>query len=100
MLYLCREININLKKHLIMNKEQQISQPVPDFGALLESVRENGRLMREAAERDSQEWKERFAELKKERLEREKKWEQERLELRRNGNKNDLNVRRNGSRSV
>lgn len=38
-----------------MNNEQQISQPVPDFGALLESVRENGRLMREAAERDSQE---------------------------------------------
>ena len=67
-----------------MNNEQQISQPVPDFGALLESVRENGRLMREAAERDSQEWKERIAELKKERLERERKWEQERLERERN----------------
>ena len=63
-----------------MEKEQQISQPVPDFGALLESVRENGRLMREAAERDSQKWNERFAQWKQERLEREKKWEQERIE--------------------
>lgn len=64
-----------------MEAGQQISQSVPDFGALLESVRENGRLMREAAERDKQKWEKHYAEWKQERLERERKWEQERLKL-------------------
>lgn len=60
-----------------MKTGQPISQSVPDFGALLESVRENGRLMREAAERDNQKWEMHFAKWK----EREKKWEEERLRL-------------------
>ena len=64
-----------------MEAGQQISQSVPDFGALLESVRENGRLMREAAERDKQKWEMHYAEWKQERLERARKWEQERLKL-------------------
>ena len=53
-----------------MNKEPQISQPIPDFGALLESVRENGRLMREAAEHHNQEWEKRFVRWEQERLKR------------------------------
>ena len=76
-----------------MNKEQQISQPIPDFGALLESVRENGRLMREAAERHNQEWENRFVRWEQERLkrdeEREKAREAERKETERIMRKSD-----------
>lgn len=76
-----------------MNKEQQISQPIPDFGALLESVRENGRLMKEAAERHNQEWEKRFVRWEEERLkrdeEREKAREAERKETERIMRKSD-----------
>ena len=63
-----------------MNNQNIVSQPVPDFGALLESVKENGRLMRESAERYQKEWVEREKKREKERQEREAKLEKEKQE--------------------
>lgn len=53
----------------------------PDFGALLESVKENGRRMDENYHRYLKEKAEREAQWEKERKEREAKWELERQEF-------------------
>lgn len=53
---------------------------MPEFTELLKSVQENGRLMREDAERRSREWDKKVAQLEQERKEREAKLEQERKE--------------------
>jgi hypothetical protein len=58
-----------------MNKIETITPQYPDFGALLESVKENGRLMRESADRYYREQAEREKE-------RDAKWEAERKEFR------------------
>ena len=52
----------------------------PDFGALLESVRENGRRMQESAERYYKEQAERDAKWKAEQAERDAKWKAEHAE--------------------
>ena len=78
-MYLCSVI-LFIKNHIIMNNQNIVSQPVPDFGALLESVKENGRLMRESAERYQKEWVEREKKREKERQEREAKLEKEKQE--------------------
>ena len=67
-----------------MNNAETITPQFPDFGALLESVRENGRLMRENADRyykeQAEREKARDAKLEAERKERDAKWEAERKE--------------------
>lgn len=55
-----------------MNEEMTITPQFPDFGALLESVKENGRLMREDHERYRQAM-----------AEREARWEKDRADTRR-----------------
>ncbi|MBO4488378.1 MAG: hypothetical protein J5741_01820 [Bacteroidales bacterium] len=56
----------------MMNEEMTITPQFPDFGALLESVKENGRLMREDHERYRQAM-----------AEREARWEKDRADTRR-----------------
>lgn len=71
-----------MKKSKIMIKKRYIIEriPMPEFTELLKSVQENGRLMREDAERRSREWDKKVAQLEQERKEREAKLEQERKE--------------------
>jgi hypothetical protein len=64
-----------IKTIKVMNKIETITPQYPDFGALLESVKENGRLMRESADRYYREQAEREKE-------RDAKWEAERKEFR------------------
>ncbi len=64
-----------IKTSKMMNKVETITPQFPDFGALLESVKENGRLMRESADRYYKEQAEREKE-------RDAKWEAERKEFR------------------
>lgn len=66
-----------------MNKDSLFNQQMPDFGALLESIRENGRIIRENAKRYEQERREWEQKWEEERLKREKKWEEERKRERR-----------------
>lgn len=54
--------------------------PMPEFTELLKSVQENGRLMREDAERRSREWDKKVAQLEQERKEREERLEKEKKE--------------------
>ena len=67
-----------------MNTVETNTPQYPDFGALLESVKENGRLMRENADRyykeQAEREKTRDAKLEAERKERDAKWEAERKE--------------------
>ena len=67
-----------------MNTVETNTPQYPDFGALLESVKENGRLMRENADRyykeQAEREKARDAKLEAERKERDAKWETERKE--------------------
>jgi hypothetical protein len=67
-----------------MNTVETNTPQYPDFGALLESVKENGRLMRENADRyykeQAEREKARDAKLEAERKERDAKWEAERKE--------------------
>ena len=65
-----------------MNNTQTAAPQYPDFGALLETVRENGRRMDENYARYLKEQKEREARWEKERQEREARWEKERIEFR------------------
>ena len=55
-----------------MENQSIYSQPVPDFGALLESLKENGRRMDELVERGEREREKERQEREKERQEREK----------------------------
>ena len=63
-----------------MENPTVLTPQYPDFGALLESVRENGRRMQESAERYYKEQAERDAKWKAEQAERDAKWEKERQE--------------------
>ena len=63
-----------------MNNTQTVAPQYPDFGALLESIKENGRRMDENYARYLKERKERETQWAKERAEREAKWEKERAE--------------------
>lgn len=67
-----------------MIEQNVINQKVPDFGALLESVKENGRIMRESAERHQREMlelKKEYEEKRmKERMEEEKRRKEEEAE--------------------
>ena len=63
-----------------MENPTVLTPQFPDFGALLESVRENGRRMQESAERYYKEQAERDAKWKAEQAERDAKWEKERQE--------------------
>ena len=65
-----------------MNTTETITPQYPDFGALLESVKENGRRIDERDERFRMEQAEREARWEAERREREAKWEAERKEFR------------------
>ena len=65
-----------------MNTTETITPQYPDFGALLESVKENGRRIDERDERFRMEQAEREARWEAERREREAKWETERKEFR------------------
>ena len=81
-MYLCGGI-INLFKSSVMtNNVETITPQYPDFGALLESVKENGRRIDERDERFRMEQAEREARWEAERREREAKWEAERKEFR------------------
>lgn len=53
---------------------------MPEFTELLKSVQENGRLMREDAERRSREWDKKVAQWEQERKEREERLEKEKKE--------------------
>lgn len=67
-----------------MENQNIYGQPAPDFGALLESVKENGRQIQEIVERQEKERQEREKEREKERQEREKvnqELEKERLRI-------------------
>jgi hypothetical protein len=64
--FLRRELFL-IKTNKMMNKVETITPQFPDFGALLESVKENGRRIDERDER-----------FRKEQAEREAKWEAER----------------------
>ena len=64
------------------NNVETITPQYPDFGALLESVKENGRRIDERDERFRMEQAEREARWEAERREREAKWEAERKEFR------------------
>lgn len=63
-----------------MENPTVLTPQYPDFGALLESVRENGHRMQESAERYYKEQAERDAKWKAEQAERDAKWEKERQE--------------------
>ena len=65
-----------------MNTVETNTPQYPDFGALLESVKENGRRIDERDERFRMEQAEREARWEAERREREAKWEAERKEFR------------------
>ena len=64
-----------------MKSQSIYSQPVPDFGALLESLKENGRRIDELVERGEREREKERQEREKERQEREAKWEKDRAEF-------------------
>lgn len=73
--------------------------PMPEFTELLKSVQENGRLMREDAERRSREWDKKVAQLEQERKEREQerqereaRWEKERKESERLMRRSDKRI--------
>lgn len=63
-----------------MKTSTTVTPQYPDFGALLESIKENGRRMDENYARYLKEKEEREAKWEKERAEREAKWEKERAE--------------------
>ncbi len=63
-----------------MENSTVLTPQYPDFGALLESVRENGRRMQESAERYYKEQAERDAKWKAEQAERDAKWKAEQAE--------------------
>ena len=63
-----------------MENSTVLTPQYPDFGALLESVRENGRRMQESAERYYKEQAERDAQWKTEQAERDAKWKAEQVE--------------------
>ena len=66
-MYFCGVKLFLIKTSKMMNKVETITPQFPDFGALLESVKENGRRIDERDER-----------FRKEQAEREAKWEAER----------------------
>ena len=66
----------------MMNTVETNTPQYPDFGALLESVKENGRRIDERDERFRMEQAEREARWEAERRERDAKWEAERKEFR------------------
>ena len=67
-----------------MNTQTTMSNiQFPDFGALLESIKENNRKMDEKAEQYYKEQKERDAKWEAERREQDAKWEAERQQLER-----------------
>ena len=86
-----------------MENQNIYGQPAPDFGALLESVKENGRQIQEIVERQEKERQEREKEREKERQEREKvnqelekerlRIEKERLELEKKHEENEALIR-------
>ena len=80
LLYLCGVKYLKPKTNITMNKTETITPQFPDFGALLESVKENGRRIDERDERFRKEQVEREARWEAERKEREAKWEAERKE--------------------
>ena len=63
-----------------MENSTVLTPQFPDFGALLESVRENGRRIQESAERYYKEQAERDAKWKAEQAERDEKWKAEQAE--------------------
>lgn len=63
LLYLCGVKYLKPKTNITMNKTETITPQFPDFGALLESVKENGRRIDERDER-----------FRKEQVEREARW--------------------------
>ena len=63
-----------------MENSTVLTPQYPDFGALLESVRENGRRIQESAERYYKEQAERDAKWKAEQAERDAKWKAEQAE--------------------
>lgn len=63
-----------------MKNSTVLTPQYPDFGALLESIRENGRRMQESAERYYKEQAERDAQWKTEQAERDAKWKAEQVE--------------------
>ena len=63
-----------------MENPTVLTPQFPDFGALLESVRENGRRMQESAERYYKEQAERDAKWKAEQAERDANWKAEQAE--------------------
>lgn len=63
-----------------MENSTVLTPQYPDFGALLESVRENGRRMQESAESYYKEQAERDAKWKAEQAERDAKWKAEQVE--------------------
>ncbi|MBR4135789.1 MAG: hypothetical protein IKU03_05215 [Bacteroidales bacterium] len=77
-----------------MKEEMTVTPQFPDFGALLESVKENGRLMREDHERYRQAMAEREAKWEKEKAERDAKWEKEKAEREAKWEKDRADTRR------
>jgi len=75
-----------------MNATETNTSQYPDFGALLESIRESGRRMDENYARYLEEKKEREAKWELERKEREARWEQERAEFKKQMEKADARL--------
>ena len=75
-----------------MNATETNTPQCPDFGALLESIRESGRRMDENYARYLEEKKEREAKWELERKEREARWEQEHAEFKEQMEKADARL--------
>lgn len=75
-----------------MNATETNTPQYPDFGALLESIRESGRRMDENYARYLEEKKEREAKWELERKEREARWEQEHAEFKEQMKKADARL--------
>ena len=75
-----------------MNATETNTSQCPDFGALLESIRESGRRMDENYARYLEEKKEREAKWELERKEREARWEQEHAEFKEQMEKADARL--------
>lgn len=75
-----------------MNATETNTPQCPDFGALLESIRESGRRMDENYARYLEEKKEREAKWELERKEREARWEQEHAEFKEQMKKADARL--------
>lgn len=76
----------------MMNATETNTPQCPDFGALLESIRESGRRMDENYARYLEEKKEREAKWELERKEREARWEQEHAEFKEQMEKADARL--------